>query len=188
MRTTFRIPILFVCVCALLALPAAFAQEHPEHPEEHAEHPEEKGEAAKITKEDLSHAIREHVEAVASEHGGTYPLEDPETMETLELTLSKVHEERLAQTAPHTYFACVDFEAQDGTVYDVDFFMKGDSADALEFQEFSIHKVDGEPRYTWYEEDGTWKKKHKGMEGEHEHPEEGHEHPEEEHPDEPPVR
>ena len=139
--------IAFAVVLTLtLTVPALVAaQEHPEHPEE-AEHPEE-GEAAapSLTEAHLADAIEAHVEKVAAQHGGTYPIEDPKTGETLQLTLDKVHEERLAQTAPGTYFACVDFVAQDGTTYDVDFFMKGDSADDLEFQDFSIHKVNGEP-------------------------------------------
>lgn len=172
-----------VVLTLTLTVPAlGAAQEHPEHPEE--------GEAAApaLTEAQLADAIEAHVEDVAADHGGTYPIEDPETGETLQLTLEKVHEERLAQTAPGTYFACVDFGAPDGTTYDVDFFMTGDSADDLEFQEFSIHKVNGEPRYTWHEEGGVWKKKPVGDEGEHhEHPEEEGEHPEHpEHPEEPP--
>jgi len=172
---------LFAAILILaLGLPVfAIAQEHPEHPEE--------GKAAgpSLTKEQLADAIEAHVDEVAEKNGGVYPIDDPETGKALRLTLQKVHEERLAQTAPGTYFACVDFGAPDGTTYDVDFFMKGDSADHLEYQEFSIHKVNGEPRYTWYEESGVWKKKPVGDEGEHEHPEgEQPEHPE--HPEEPP--
>jgi cell division septation protein DedD len=162
------------------------AQEHQEHPE-HPEHPEEgEAEAPALDEAQLADAIEAHVAAVAEEHGGTYPIEDPETGETLSLELVKVHEERLARTAPHTYFACVDFAAADGTTYDVDFFMHGETAEGLEFEDFSIHKVNGEPRYTWHEGDGVWKKKPVGEEGEHEHPEEEHEHPE--HPEEPPPR
>ena len=183
----------------VLVLPVlACAQEHPEHPEEAQEHPEEAQEhpehpeegeagAAALTEAELADAIEAHVAAVAEEHGGTYPIEDPETDQTLSLELVRVHEERLARTAPNTYFACVDFAAADGTVYDVDFFMTGTSAEDLEFEDFSIHKVNGEPRYTWYEEDEVWKKKPVGEEGEHEHPEGEPEHPEHpEHPEEPP--
>lgn len=179
MMKTRWIVVLSAVALALSFPVLAAAQEHPEHPEE--------GEAAEpaLTEEELADAIEAHVAAVAEEHGGTYPVEDPKTGETLQLTLDKVHEERLARTGPHTYFACADFAAADGTTYDVDFFMKGASADDLEFKKFSIHKVNGEPRYTWYEEDGVWKKKPMGEEGEHEHPEGESEHPE--HPDEPPV-
>jgi len=150
-------------------------QEHPEHPEkaqeqqehpEHPEHPEEgEGEATPLTEAQLADAIEAYVTKVAEDHGGSYPIEDAETGRTLELELVKVHEERLSRTAPHTYFACVDMAAADGTTYDVDFFMKGETADGLEFEDFSIHKVNGEPRYTWYEEDGVWKKKPVGEEG-----------------------
>jgi len=179
MRTDRCVSTLIVVLLFGLALLAgpAIAQEHPEHPTEHA-----KKMAPAITKADLAQAIRDHVDKVASENGGMYPLKDPNTDETLQLKLERVHEERLARTAPDTYFACVDFGAPDGTTYDVDFFMKGTKADDLAFQKFTIHKVNGEPRYTWYEEDGTWKTKPAGedmeMEKEHEHPE---------HPNKPPA-
>jgi hypothetical protein len=169
--------VVMVAALALTVPAVSAAQEHPEHPEE--------GDATgpALTEAALASAIESYVESVASRQGGTYPLEDPETGKTLELTLERVHEERLARVGEDTYFACVDFSASDGTSYDVDFFMKGENADDLEYQDFSIHKVDGEPRYTWYEEGGVWKKKPVDEEGEHEHPEEG-----EKHPDEPPPR
>lgn len=171
-----------VLVMTLVALGPALAcgqnQEHPEHPEEG------EAEAAALTEENLGQAIEAHVAEVAAENDGIYPLVDPETGETLELALARVHRERLARTAPDTYFACVDFVGADGTTYDVDFFMTGTSAADLEFEEFSIHKVDGVERYTWYQEDGTWKQRPVGEEGAEEHPDE--EHPDEEHPDEPP--
>lgn len=142
-----------LALVALLALPvAAAAQEHPEHPKGSQQKPQ-------IDKDTLADAIQAHVEKVASEHGGVYPLTDPETGQNLELTLVKVHKERLAETAPDTYFACTDFTSADGRTFDVDFFMKGTSPEDLQYQDFSIHKVDGKPRYTWYEEDGVWKKK-----------------------------
>jgi len=31
----------------------------------------------------------------------------------------------------------------------------------LEVTQQTLHKVDGEPRYTWYEEEGIWKRKEK---------------------------
>jgi hypothetical protein len=181
--TTPRWTLYLLAATLILAFPALATAQPPEHPE----HPEEDEAAAPaLTEAELADAIEAHVTAVAEENDGVYPLQDPETGETLNLELVKVHEERLARTAPDTYFACVDFAGPDGTTYDVDFFMTGAAAEELAFEEFSIHKVDGVERYTWHEEDGVWTQKPVGGEGgEHEHPEE--EHPEEqEHPEEPP--
>jgi hypothetical protein len=58
-----------------------------------------------------------------------------------------------------TYFACADFVGRDGTLYDLDVFMEGSTPETLETTEVTLHKVDGEARYTWYEEDGLWKKR-----------------------------
>jgi hypothetical protein len=56
------------------------------------------------------------------------------------------------------YFACSDFKATDGKTYDLDFFMK-DSDAGLAVTEIMIHKEEGNPRYSWYEEGGIWKRK-----------------------------
>lgn len=45
------------------------------------------------------------------------------------------------------------------TPSDIDIFMEGTSEDDLKPTEKIVHKVNGEPRYTWYEEDGIWKRK-----------------------------
>lgn len=142
--------------------PEGEGAEHPEgegqeHPED-AEHPEEaEPQAVQLTLDELADAMEAWV-ASESEATGYMEVDDPVTGETLQLTLDHVHRERLARTDEQTYFACADFQAADGTLYDVDIFMEGPNAEALEATEVSVHKVDGEPRYTWYEEDGIWKK------------------------------
>lgn len=135
------------------------AQEHP------TEHPKAKTEAKKteasLTMADLSKAIKEYVAKDAKLKGGYFLVYDPVSKKTLEMTLDKVHEDRLSKVADGVYFACVDCKATDGKVYDVDIFMKGDKS-KLEINEVSVHKVDGSPRYGWAEEGGVWKKKPAG--------------------------
>ncbi len=126
------------------------AQEHPEHPE----HPEE---ARAVDLDALEAAIEAQIGDMAGEDGWI-EVEDEVTGKTWTLKLDKVHRDRLSKIAPDTYFACVDFDAQSGEKVDVDFFMKGDSADALAMQELMIHKVNGKARYQWREEDGFWKR------------------------------
>lgn len=145
-------------------------EEHAEHPEgegqEHAEHSEGEGEehpeeaepqAVDLTLDELADAMEAWV-ASESEATGYMEVDDPVTGETLQLTLDHVHRERLAHTDEQTYFACADFQAADGTLYDIDIFMQGPNAESLEATEVSVHKVDGEARYTWFEEDNIWKK------------------------------
>jgi transglutaminase-like putative cysteine protease len=55
-------------------------------------------------------------------------------------------------------FACVDLVGTDGPVYDVDFFMKGPPG-AMKVTETSVHKVNGQPLYTWEQRrNGAWRK------------------------------
>ncbi len=70
-----------------------------------------------------------------------------------------MHKDRLSRVGKEVYFACADFRTPAGKVYDLDIFMKGPAKDRLQVTEIAIHKEQGEPRYTWHEEGGIWKKK-----------------------------
>jgi hypothetical protein len=152
----------------------AGAQEHPEHPKAAAR--------AHLTTDELAAAIEAYVDREAAKHDGFLVVHDPADHVDLRLKLAKVHRERLSEVNPQVYFACADFKATDGTVYDLDVFMEGPDKDSLTTTEVSVHKKDGVERYTWYEEAGYWKKLPKGKKGKSEHPE----HPERaEHPEHP---
>jgi len=140
----------------------AEAEEHPEgegeeHPE--GEEPPAQAAAEPLTIDELADAITEWVATESIAGGGYLVIEHPDTGESLELTLDQVHRERLSRVGEQTYFACADFVGRDGTLYDLDVFMEGSTPETLETTEVTLHKVDGEARYTWYEEDGLWKKR-----------------------------
>ena len=142
----------------LIASGQIVAQEkHPEHPKK-SEHPTDKKQAG-LTKAELAAAIKTWTENESARNGGWLKVEDPVQNKTLELKLEKVHDDRLSQISPDTYFACADFVEKDGTKYDIDIFMQGKTKDDLRKTEVSVHKVNGKERYTWFEENGVWKKK-----------------------------
>ena len=76
----------------------------------------------------------------------------------LQLDLLKIHMDRLTGLGNGTYFACADFQATNGKVYDLDIFMHGESAENMQVTEISIHKEEGVERYGWREKDGLWVK------------------------------
>ncbi len=145
-----------------------------EHP---AEHPS--GSEVTVTKDQLADAIEIYIADQSSATGGKFVVLDDKTGETLRLSLDRVHRERLSTVGENTYFACADFVTDEGKVYDLDVFMTGPDKDNLAFSEFSLHKEAGKERYTWYQEDGVWKRKIPDEEGA-EHP--NKEHPDKEHP------
>lgn|SRR5262245_48857207 len=151
-----------VSLSLLLAAPGRLiAQEkHPEHPKssKQPEHPTDKKQAV-LTKADLSEAIKNWAQKEAAGNDGWVKIEDPVEHKILQLKLQKVHEDRLSRVKPEVYFACADFVEKDGTTYDIDVFMEGKTKDDLKYSDVTVHKVDGKPRYTWFEENGTWKKK-----------------------------
>lgn len=155
---------------------AACREEHPEHPkkQENPGNPEAK---ATLTTEELAQAIEKYVADTSARQGGVFMVKDQVEGKELALTLKKIHKDKLAQISPGVYFLCADFAGADGTVYDLDIFMKGPDADHLETTEVTIHKKNGVERYSWYEEGGLWKKRPAGQAEEHPKEKEHPEHP-----------
>lgn len=140
--------------------------EHPdeggeEHPDEGGEeHPDDNGKTSSLTIEKFANAAKAHIQKEAKQNDGHFMVEDEEQGETLKLALKKVHRKRLSHLGDDKYFVCADFKAQDGTTYDVDIFMKGTKKSNLEeVRDPKVHKVDGEPRFTYHKVDGKWEQK-----------------------------
>jgi len=147
----------FVLIVTAFLSTLALAQEKKEHPkEEHPkEHPEHPKTAKKMSTDDIDKAIRAHIEKTAAASGGKFPVKDDVLNKTWDLELVKVHNDKLQALADGRYFACVDFKAADGTMVDVDFFMKK-AGDALEVTDTTVHKINGKARYGYQEKDGVW--------------------------------
>ena len=147
----------FVLIVTAFLSTLALAQEKKEHPkEEHPkEHPEHPKTAKKMSTDDIDKAIRAHIDKTAEASGGRFPVKDDVLNKTWNLELVKVHNDKLQALADGRYFACVDFKAADGTMVDVDFFMKK-AGDALEVTDTTVHKINGKARYGYQEKDGVW--------------------------------
>ena len=113
----------------------------------------------KITLQNLAQAIESFVKADIDLRGAFLVI-DPITNEVLKLNLEKVHKERLSHVGNDVYFACADFNGDNGKVYDLDIFLHGKNSDNLTVTEISVHKEDGEARYGWQKQDGIWVKKY----------------------------
>jgi len=132
----------------------AQTNEHPvEHPKK-TEQPKAEHPAKKMTTVDIDTAITAHI-ADASKADGKFHAKDNVLNKTWDLTLVKVHKDKLTALDAENYFACVDFKAGDGTMVDVDFFLKSDHG-KLVVTDTSVHKINGEARYMYKEKDGFW--------------------------------
>ena len=137
-----------------VGLRAANQQEHPkqEHPKQ--EHPK----AAKpISTETLEKAIKEQIAEKSKDNGGKFPVKDNVLNKTWQLQLVRVHTDKLTQLDDKTYFACVDFKADDGTLVDVDFYMKNDDG-KLTLTDTTVHKVNGKPRFNYEKKGNFWER------------------------------
>jgi len=137
----------------LFLFSALLFPEHPEHPE----HPTTKKEP-KLTIEQLAISIGNYIQNDVNLKGGFF-VYDKDKKEILTLTLTKIHKERLSNIGGDTYFACADFSASNGNIYDLDIFMTGKSQDNLVVTEINVHKENGEARYHWENQKGIWVKK-----------------------------
>ncbi len=128
-------------------------QEKKEHPKEHpAEHPKSEN---KLSTADIDKAIRGHIEKTSAAANDRFPVKDDVLKKTWDLKLVRVHNDKLQALADGRYFACVDFEASDGTAVDVDFFLKKEG-DGLAVTDTTVHKINGKARYGYQEKDGVW--------------------------------
>jgi hypothetical protein len=144
--------VLALSLTALLAAPVIAQQkEHPQK-KEHPEHPKSE---KKLSVDDIDAAIRSNIEEKAKASEGKFLVRDEVLDKTWELELVRVHKDRLQALADGRYFACVDFKAADGTMMDVDFFLKKDG-DKLVVTDTSVHKINGKARYNYEEKDGVW--------------------------------
>jgi hypothetical protein len=112
------------------------AAEHPGHP---------------ITADYVKNSIQMHVDAQAKAHGGVFLIKDDKLNQTWKLKLVKIHDPvRMFEKDGKTiYFACSDFKSTEGNdVLDIDFWMVP-QGDKLTVTETRIHKLNGEPRYTY---------------------------------------
>lgn len=133
-----------------------FAKEHPEQ----KEHPKGK-EISVVTMEDVAKFAEEYVQK--NSRDGIFKHYDTNNKKELELTLDKVHRERLSQIKKDEYFVCADFKGKDGNRYDLDFFVQGTDKGNLRVDKTSIaiHKVNGKENYTWdyNKKKDLWEKK-----------------------------
>ena len=154
MRTSHYLAVLAGAL--FLAASPGLAQEHPtgqEHPAK-GEHP--KSEKAKsITTADLEKAIKARIGEKTKADGGVFKVEDKVLNKTWDLTLVKVHTDKLTPLSADTYFACTDFKAKDGTVVDVDFYLKNQDG-KLVITDTTVHKINGKPRFNYVEKNGVW--------------------------------
>ena len=137
----------------LFLLSALLFSEHPEHPE----HPTTKKEP-QLTVEALAISIENYIQNDINLKGGFF-VYDKDKKELLTLTLTKIHKERLSNIGGETYFACADFSASNGNIYDLDIFMTGKSTNELVVTEINVHKENGKARYHWENNKGIWVKK-----------------------------
>ncbi len=111
--------------------------------------------ASDVTIRDIARAIERHIDTETAANDGVFPVKHDGRV--LELQLIRIHMEYLANLGGGVQFACVDLVERDGTVYDVDFFLKGTDPAALTATETHVHKIDGRPLYAWEQKpDKTW--------------------------------
>lgn len=155
-----RLYVAAASISAVLAAGVCMAAEHPgtEVEKPKAEHPGKEVEKTKaehpgkpVTAKFVKKSIKEHVKAQSKATGGLFVIKDDKLGKEWKLKLDKIHDpvRMFEKDGKMIYFTCSDFKSTEGkNVIDIDFWMvpKGDK---LEVIDTKIHKVNGEPRYTY---------------------------------------
>ncbi|MDH3285052.1 MAG: hypothetical protein OEQ13_09950 [Acidobacteriota bacterium] len=157
-RNRFGVALGLLLAGTLLAATACTGEAPPAAQSAVKELAEEPREPAPVTIDDVAVHIEDHVAEMAAASGGAFVIHDDVADTDLSLQLDLVHKERLAHTAEHTYFVCADFKTETGKTYDLDFWVHN-TPDGLQVTESMVHKEEGQPRYTWFEEGGVWVRK-----------------------------
>ena len=182
MRKIFYIILVFGIVVFLsnISIAAEHPGEHPSAPAkaEHKEHPDTTqtsehpahgiapGEALKehpgaehpgavLSAADVIKGIKLHISGVTKANNGVFAIRDEKEGKDLRLKLVKVHEDKVSYIKKDgAYFACTDFITKDGkAMYDLDFWMKKSDKGGLEVYQTKIHKKDGNPRFTYKDDE-----------------------------------
>jgi len=145
--------------CFLGGMGLTAQEEHPQgKPEQGQEHPKADDSSAKLVSMDtLEKAIKDQIAKRSKANEGKFTVQDDVLHKTWQLELLRVHTDKLTQLDDKTYFACVDFKADDGTIVDVDFYMKKDN-DQLTLSDTTVHKVNGRPRYMYQKKGDFWER------------------------------
>jgi len=108
-------------------------------------------ESSEPSKEAIRDAMKTYVMAKAATTGGFFTVQDVDTGKARRLSLVKVHE-RVGKTGA-SYYSCADFkDADSGEMLDLDLDVM-DHHGMLMVTDVRIHKLEGEPRYTYDDQD-----------------------------------
>jgi len=142
------VKLLLVVFLSVGSAPVIFAGEHGGQEHGGKEHGGTK--VAEPSKEDIRSTMKNHV-LDSSNPTGAFEVKDPDTGKTRKLKLLRVHE-RVGKTGEY-YYSCADFEDLDsGEQLDLDIDVQHKNGN-LSVADVRIHKVSGEPRYTYDEND-----------------------------------
>lgn len=104
------------------------------------------------TPEQLRQTIRDHVQSQAEQNGGVFEILDPKTNATRQLQFVRVHK-RVGKTGDY-YYSCTDMlDLGTEELLDLDFDVEQQVDGSLMVVDERIHKVEGNPRYTYDEHD-----------------------------------
>lgn len=156
MKSLLRLTLIFMFLTWITQF--SFAAEHggKEHAGKEQAGKEQGGKAVKAaakepSKEDIQTAMRAYVDKQAAQAGGYFEVYDPDIGQTRRLSLLRVHE-RVGKTGGY-YYSCADFkDIGSEEMLDLDLDVQ-DKNGVLSVVDVRIHKIEGEPRYTYDEKD-----------------------------------
>lgn len=153
MRKVFCFALIIGVTCFLAGI--SLAEEHPAHGIAPGKAMKEQPGGATLTAKDVIGGIEGHINSVTKANNGVFAIKDEAEGKDLRLKLVRIHKDKVSYIKKDdAYFACTDFTTEDGkSMYDLDFWMKKNAEGGLDVYQTKIHKKDGEPRFTYKDDE-----------------------------------
>ena len=132
------------------AVPTQDQAKPNEHPKGH-EHPVGSKAWTKQMSKEFTKAVEDYVAQKSKAEGDAFKIKDDKLNREWGLALIGVHKKRVAHLGNQRFFACADFKpVEKGSKDKVDLdFYATKTGDEWKIEKVLIHKVNGDPRYTY---------------------------------------
>ncbi len=132
---------------------------HPMKPGDKSGHKKDKkpGGHSSWNPKNVEQDLKAFIQNEQTKSNGLFVMKDEISQMDRQLTLDKIHTQKIVKLNNGTSFVCADFKDKGGDKVDVDFFMTPSTNGAVEkVDKVQIHKINGKERYTYVQKNGSW--------------------------------
>jgi hypothetical protein len=101
-------------------------------------------------------AVDRYIEIGSKLNGGHFVMFDKMAQQAVAMDTQTLSQREILPASPELHAVCMEMVGLDGTVYDVDFFVKTQTRGREELENIEVHAVNGQARYNWIQNGAIW--------------------------------